>query len=189
MSCNCESQEYHNIDCIAKIKIIDTGEGVVQEFGSCDCDSHKDQTGKVTRRTDDAVHDLPGLPQLDQDFLLNIFHYQRKFMDMLGVPCLDSDGRGKELDVNEFTRMLTNFTQTCTTALACETTELLDALPWKPWKKSYEKIDLNNVHIEIVDMMHFLVELAIIWGMKPQQLHGLYMKKMQENFDRQSKGY
>lgn len=142
------------------------------------------------RRTDDEVHVIKhDLPQLDEDWLMNIFCYQRKFMDMLGVPCLDAKGRGKELDVNEFTKMLTSFSLTCATALGCETTELLDALPWKPWKKSYSKIDLNNVQIEIVDMLHFVIELAIIWGMKPHELHDLYMKKMQENFDRQKLGY
>jgi len=141
------------------------------------------------RRTDDEVHNLHGLPQLDADWLMNIFCYQRKFMDMLGIPCLDLKDRKKELEVNDFVRMLTNYTQTCTTAIMCELTELLDALPWKPWKKSYKTVDINNVHIEIVDQLHFVIEEAIIWGMTPKQLHDLYMKKMQENIDRQNKGY
>lgn len=145
-----------------------------------------------TRRTDDEVHTLHGMVPNSKDMLGGIFEVQSKFMEELGIPCLHLEQRGEpnaNLGITEFVKMLTSFTQTCTTALGCETTELLDALPWKPWKKSYEKVDLNNVHIEIVDMMHFLVEIALIWGLDSKALYTLYMKKMQENIDRQNKGY
>lgn len=141
------------------------------------------------RRTDEEVSQLPGLPQIKEDMLENILVAQRRFMDLIGVPALNLDGHGKEIEINDFVKMLTVFSQTCTTALNCETTELLDALPWKPWKKSYKRVDLNNVHLEIVDMMHFVLELALIWGLDAKSLHELYMKKMQENFDRQARGY
>ena len=148
------------------------------------------QDGNVTRRTDDEVHKLEGLPQVEQDSLANIFHYQRQLMDVLGVPALDEKRDPlKTLPVNEFTKMLTRYSQDCVTAVTCESTELLDALPWKHWKKSYEKIDLNNVQIEIIDLLHFVLELAIIWGMDAKQVHELYIKKLRENLDRQKKGY
>jgi len=141
------------------------------------------------RRTDDEVHALPGMVPVDEDQLADIFFYQCKLMEKLGVPALGDSRKDSKIPVNDFTRMLTQFSQTCTTAINCEVTELLDALPWKPWKKSYTEIDLNNVHIEIVDILHFVIELAIIWGMTSKQLTDLYMKKMQENIDRQNKGY
>ena len=118
-----------------------------------------------------------------------IFELQQRLMDKLGIPAIDIRGREIKLDITDFIRMLTCFSQTCTTALSCEITELLDALPWKPWKKSYKEVDLNNIHIEIVDMLHFVVELAIIWGMDAGKVFDLYRKKMQENIDRQNKGY
>jgi hypothetical protein len=141
------------------------------------------------RRTDDEVHKLDGLTPLTDDMLEDIFIYQRSLMEKLGVPALDNKRKDVKIPITEFTKMLTSFSQTCTTALSCEITELLDALPWKPWKKNYKEIDLNNAHIEIVDMLHFVIELAIIWGMTERKLYDLYLKKMQENIDRQKKGY
>lgn len=142
------------------------------------------------RRTDDAVHELHGMVPNAKDQLDGIFELQAKFMEELGVPAINLKTRlDSKIPVNEFIKMLTSFTQTCTTAVACETTELLDALPWKPWKKSYKEVDLNNVHIEIIDILHFVIEIAIIWGLDARSLYNLYMKKMQENIDRQNKGY
>lgn len=143
------------------------------------------------RRTDDDVHKLGGMVPNAKDQLDGIFEVQAKFMEELGIPTLQLEQRvpNTKLHISDFVKMLTSFTQTCTTALGCETTELLDALPWKPWKKSYKEVDINNVHIEIVDMMHFVVEIALIWGLDSKTLFQLYMKKMQENIDRQKKGY
>jgi len=162
---------------------------ILHEFDNCKCDSHKDQNGIITRRTDDEVHDLPGEKVQSKDMFEGIFELQQRLMDKLGIPAIDIRGREIKLDITDFIRMLTCFSQTCTTALSCEITELLDALPWKPWKKSYKEVDLNNIHIEIVDMLHFVVELAIIWGMDAGKVFDLYRKKMQENIDRQNKGY
>lgn len=138
-----------------------------------------------TRRTDDEVHELDGIAPSAKDQLDGIFELQCEFMNKLGIPRLAQP----EISGEGVGKMLTSYSLTCTTALSCEITELLDALPWKPWKKTYSPIDLKNVQIEIVDMLHFVVELALIWGLDSKTLFSLYMKKMQENIDRQSKGY
>lgn len=142
-----------------------------------------------TRRDDSDVMKLDGLKQVQNDMLHDIIEKQHQFMNMLGVPALDLQGRDRKLPVTDFIKMFTSFSQTCTTAINCETTELLDALPWKPWKKSYKEVDLDNVHLEIIDILHFVLELAIIWGLDAKAIHEIYMKKMQENIDRQKKGY
>ena len=141
------------------------------------------------RRTDDEVHKLDGIEPEALDQLDGIFELQAKFMELMGIPSLDVKGRDNKIPVSDFMKMLTVFSQTCTTAINCETTELLDALPWKPWKKVHVDVDVNNVHIEIVDLAHFVVELALIWGLDSKTFFDLYRKKMQENIDRQSKGY
>jgi len=142
-----------------------------------------------TRRQDEDVVKLDGVPQVCDDMLQDMCHHQQMFMDQIGVPVLEVFGRPSKISVSDMVRMLTSYSQTCTTALACETTELLDALPWKPWKKSYVEVDLHNVHLEIVDIFHFVLELALIWGMDAKLIHEIYLKKMQENIDRQKKGY
>jgi hypothetical protein len=144
--------------------------------------------GVTVRRTDDAVYDLPGEKCQAKDNLEGVFELQQKFMELLGVPKLDMP-RSTTLPISDFIKMLTTYSQTCTTAINCEVTELLDALPWKPWKKSYVEVDLNNISIEIVDIFHFVIELAIIWGLDSKTLFNIYSKKMQENIDRQKKRY
>lgn len=139
------------------------------------------------KRTDDEVMALEGVPQIFEDKLENMVEAQRKFMDKLGTPALDH--RAGKLGATDFVKMLTAYTQTCTTAINCETTELLDALPWKPWRKTHKDVDLANVHIEIIDILHFSIQLALIWGLTAQEIHDIFMKKMQENLDRQEKGY
>lgn len=141
-----------------------------------------------TRIPDNEVFKLDGVEEKHADMLTDIFAHQREFMDFLGVPSLRENLEGQK-EVNEFFKMLTRYSQDCATAISCETTELLDSIPWKHWKKSHKNIDLNNVRIEIVDLLHFVLELAIIWGLDSKSLHKLYRQKMQENYNRQQKGY
>jgi dimeric dUTPase (all-alpha-NTP-PPase superfamily) len=73
-------------------------------------------------------------------------------------------------------------------ALSQETAELVDSLPWKWWAK-YQKYDRDNVRLEIVDLVHFLVSLAQVAGLSAADVHELYMKKNRVNFQRQETGY
>jgi dimeric dUTPase (all-alpha-NTP-PPase superfamily) len=72
-------------------------------------------------------------------------------------------------------------------ALADECRELDEELLKKWWSK--DKVDMQNVRVEIVDMLHFLVSLAMSAGMTAEEFHRLYMKKNEVNFARQEKGY
>lgn len=73
-------------------------------------------------------------------------------------------------------------------ALTQETAELVDSLPWKWWAK-YQTYDRENVRVEIVDLLHFLVSLAQVAGLSARDVHELYMKKNEVNFRRQETGY
>jgi len=42
-----------------------------------------------------------------------------------------------------------------------ETIELMDSYPWKHWKGIDQKVDMANVHIETVDIWHFIMSLVI----------------------------
>lgn len=42
-----------------------------------------------------------------------------------------------------------------------ETAELIDSYPWKHWKSVDAKIDIENVRVELVDIWHFLLSLAL----------------------------
>ena len=71
---------------------------------------------------------------------------------------------------------------------------------WKPWKKSYS--DYNDIKFsdlspsdqleckfEIVDILHFFMNMAVSIGMTPQEMYNMYMSKNKANRERQKNGY
>jgi dimeric dUTPase (all-alpha-NTP-PPase superfamily) len=72
-------------------------------------------------------------------------------------------------------------------ALEGESKELEEELLWKWWSK--DKIDMQNIRIEIVDLMHFLTSLALTAGLSADDFHRLYTEKHRVNHERQEKGY
>lgn len=51
----------------------------------------------------------------------------------------------------------TNFAR----AIYMETAELIESYPWKHWKNLNAEVDILNVKIELVDILHFILSLAI----------------------------
>lgn len=73
-------------------------------------------------------------------------------------------------------------------ALQQESAELTDSLPWKWWAK-YQNFDIQNARVEVVDMLHFLVSIAEVLGMKSEDFYQAYLKKNKINHNRQDSGY
>ena len=75
-------------------------------------------------------------------------------------------------------------------AIMRELAELLDATPYsKYWKTTQPQLDMENIHEEIVDILHFTIALALLWNMNPQRLVEVYVKKSKENIRRYNSGY
>lgn len=72
-------------------------------------------------------------------------------------------------------------------ALQEEGRELSEEVPWKWWSK--ESLDMDAVRVEIVDMLHFWISLALASGLDAKEVHRLYLLKNQVNLDRQESGY
>lgn len=72
-------------------------------------------------------------------------------------------------------------------ALQGESEELEVDLLWKWWSK--DKIDIQNIRVEIVDMMHFVTSLALAAGLTADEFHRLYTAKHRVNHNRQEAGY
>lgn len=72
-------------------------------------------------------------------------------------------------------------------ALSAEAEEVKEELLWKWWSK--DKIDMQNIRVEIVDIMHFLTSLALISGLTAEEFHRLYTAKHRVNQNRQDQGY
>lgn len=45
--------------------------------------------------------------------------------------------------------------------IVMETAELIDSYPWKHWKAVDAQTDIENVRVELVDIWHFLLSLAL----------------------------
>jgi hypothetical protein len=83
------------------------------------------------------------------------------------------------------------------TALTSEYVELLERLPWKPWKKYSEeqKKDWTSeeqkleTYYEVCDMMHFMINICLLVGVDAETMWKLYYTKNAENFARQDRGY
>jgi dimeric dUTPase (all-alpha-NTP-PPase superfamily) len=73
-------------------------------------------------------------------------------------------------------------------AMQQEIAELVDSVPWKWWAK-YQKFDLQNARVEIVDIFHFLIAAALALGMSADDLYGTFLAKNELNHRRQDAGY
>lgn len=71
-------------------------------------------------------------------------------------------------------------------ALREELNELDECLLWKWWSK--DSVNLQNVRVEIIDMLHFLISLAITAGLTANDVMTLYEKKNAVNIERQERG-
>ena len=70
-----------------------------------------------------------------------------------------------------------------------ELSEILNWINWKHWKKTRKPVNVVELKYEIVDLMHFVLCLAIVWKMTPEEMFSMYLAKMGENNNRQKKGY
>lgn len=111
------------------------------------------------------------------DKLNDIFERQRKFMIMLG--------NDLSISANEVDQ---RFINDLTLAAIKEMTEFLDEFPWKTWKKN-QSLNVDKAKDELIDVLHFIFELAILLDMTPDELYSRYVKKNEINIERQNKGY
>lgn len=107
-------------------------------------------------------------------------------------------------------REIMNFWHMNNHALIDEIHEATDALGgikhgdgsaiWKRWKKAHSTFsdkkfsdlseeDQLECKFEIIDILHFFMNMATSIGMTPQEMYNMYMSKNKENRERQKRGY
>jgi dimeric dUTPase (all-alpha-NTP-PPase superfamily) len=101
-------------------------------------------------------------------------------MEALVAQARSGEGLGPNSDT---ARWLANFLK----AHDDESRELSEELPWKWWSK--DELDLQAVRVEIVDMLHFWISLALASGMDAADVTRLYKAKHAINEQRQEQGY
>jgi dimeric dUTPase (all-alpha-NTP-PPase superfamily) len=111
------------------------------------------------------------------DKLDEIFRLQQELNLRIGVDTAQMTDKQREEWVLNYCRAMTQ-----------EIAELTDSVPWKWWAK-YQKFDKQNARVEVVDLLHFLISLAQVLEMSPDDIFKAYAKKHQVNLARQDSGY
>ena len=120
----------------------------------------------------------------EQDMLGKIFFYQHSFQEKLGIYDKISDPALKQAYVNQMIL-----------ALHEEATEIMRESAYKNpelvpfgWKKG-QKWNEENFKNEIVDIIHFIVNLSLAVGMDASEMYNRYYDKNKENIKRQDDNY
>ena len=72
-------------------------------------------------------------------------------------------------------------------AIKEELLELDDELLWKWWSK--DKIDMQNIRVELIDILHFLVSAMMCAGLNAEKVFDIYRQKHAINIKRQDTEY
>lgn len=85
------------------------------------------------------------------------FPHKLEEMFLLQKELNDStNGKNWELGVNKFGKEI-NWIR----CIHMEVAELIDSTPWKHWKNINAQPDMNNIHVELVDIWHFLMSYIL----------------------------
>ena len=71
-----------------------------------------------------------------------------------------------------------------TLAMLSELAELIDEVNFKWWKNP-KSVNEAAVKEELIDILHFFVSMCLKMGMTAEEAYSIYMKKNEENFNRQ----
>lgn len=72
-------------------------------------------------------------------------------------------------------------------AIKEELLELDNELLWKWWSK--DKIDMQNIRVELIDILHFLVSAMMCAGLTAEKVFDIYQQKHTVNIKRQDTNY
>lgn len=104
-----------------------------------------------------------------------------KSLTMAGIFDAVHDGKLKVNDLPN--QWLSNYSK----AMREEINELDADLLWKWWSK--DEIDMQNIRVELIDILHFLVSAMICSGLTPEKVFDVYQQKHAVNINRQDSGY
>jgi dimeric dUTPase (all-alpha-NTP-PPase superfamily) len=104
---------------------------------------------------DNLVEECLPLAQLLEE--ASSFPHKLEEMFLLQKELNDStNGKNWELGVNKFGKDI-NWLR----CIHMEVAELIDSTPWKHWKNINDAPDMNNLHVELVDIWHFLMSYIL----------------------------
>jgi hypothetical protein len=132
-----------------------------------------------------------------EDRLAQIFRMQKELMYRIGVPVPQFIyGPDGQVDEGQL-QVLYYWIQKMGECIIHEGVELRDWTPWKHWSRQLgNKVPIRQgsaehikeIRTEVIDLVHFVVELAVLVGLEPDDLVQAYVEKNEINHQRQEKG-
>ncbi len=141
-----------------------------------------------------------GIPviKVSSDMLDKIFKMQTELNDYVFAKnqLKDTDGRDLSMSIiiqaaenNQFSvnHLPNQWLASYSKAMREELNELDEELLWKWWSK--DDIDMQNIRVELIDILHFLVSAMMCAGLDAEKVYDIYQQKHAVNLKRQDSNY
>ncbi len=118
------------------------------------------------------------------DYVFAKNHLRDETGQALSMQSIISAAAANKLKVNELPNTwLARYSQ----AMQEELKELDEELLWKWWSK--DEIDMQNIRVELIDILHFLVSAMMCAGLDAEKVYDIYQQKHAVNLKRQDTNY
>jgi hypothetical protein len=137
------------------------------------------------------IKDFESISLPDGDLLKLIFQKQKELAEKYHD--IESKNEGREvprignLDINSYAgqRRLKDFAWRITEEIA----ECMLSLKLRAWKQTPQITDVDHYQEELIDALHFFVELLLLSGLDAEMTAKLYLQKHEVNKFRQRSNY
>ena len=118
------------------------------------------------------------------DYVFKKNNLKNKSGDVLNMQAIITAVKNEDMMVNDLpNKWLVNYSK----AMKEELSELDEELLWKWWSK--DEIDMQNIRVELIDILHFLISAMMCAGLTAEKVLDIYQQKHAVNIKRQDMDY
>ena len=118
------------------------------------------------------------------DYVFKKNNLKNKSGDVLNMQTIITAVKNEDMMVNDLpNKWLVNYSK----AMKEELSELDEELLWKWWSK--DEIDMQNIRVELIDILHFLISAMMCAGLTAEKVLDIYQQKHAVNIKRQDMDY
>ena len=118
------------------------------------------------------------------DYVFKKNNLKNKSGDILNMQAIITAVKNEDMMVNDLpNKWLVNYSK----AIKEELSELDEELLWKWWSK--DEIDMQNIRVELIDILHFLISAMMCAGLTAEKVFDIYQQKHAVNIKRQDMDY
>ena len=118
------------------------------------------------------------------DYVFKKNNLKNKSGDVLNMQAIITAVKNEDMMVNDLpNKWLVNYSK----AIKEELSELDEELLWKWWSK--DEIDMQNIRVELIDILHFLISAMMCAGLSAEKVFDIYQQKHAVNIKRQDMDY